>query len=241
MDKTVRLIARIVGGTSLVFGIASAILAAWAIDRQFAIRGIVQISAAAAVVVYLSISGFCCLAGYRLVFNRPNRYGLLLSSSRWKWLALCFLIVGLTLAAIGLGRGEYQLWGAAITLGLLGLGSVLALKVASSKLSWSPVLPPDTSLLLMKGFMPADFSCGLEIMNDNLTPMAFVVSVLQTCVGLSETDAVRTMLEIHRKGGVLFPMVSFEESQRVAELVTADARSSNHPLVCRAVRASVRG
>jgi len=61
MDKTVRLIARIVGGISLAFGIASAILAVWAIDRQFAIGGIVQISAAAAVVGFLLISAFCCL------------------------------------------------------------------------------------------------------------------------------------------------------------------------------------
>jgi ATP-dependent Clp protease adapter protein ClpS len=31
--------------------------------------------------------------------------------------------------------------------------------------------------------------------------MAFVVSVLQNCVGLSEADATRRMLEIHPKGG----------------------------------------
>lgn len=237
MDKYGRLIARIVGGVSLAFGFASAILAIWAIDRQFAIGGIVQISAAAAVVGFLLISAFCCLTGFRLVFNRPNRNGSLLSSSGWKWLALCFWIVGLTLAAIGLGRGKYQLLGAAITLGVLGIGSVLALRVASNKLSWSPGFPPDTSLLRMKGFVPAGFSCGIEIMNDNLTPMAFVVSVLQTCLDLSETDAIRTMLEIHTKGGILFPMPSFDESKRVAELVAGEAKAKNHPLVCRAVKA----
>ena len=88
----------------------------------------------------------------------------------------------------------------------------------------------------MKGFVPAGFSSGLEIMNDNLTPMAFVVSVLQTGLGLSEGDAVRTMLDIHRKGGVLYPLPSFDEAKRVAELVTAEAKAKNHPLVCRAVR-----
>jgi ATP-dependent Clp protease adapter protein ClpS len=236
MDKNGRLIARIVGGVSLAFGTASAILAIWAIDRQFAIGGIVQISAAAAVVGFLLISAFCCLVGYRLVFNRPDRNGSLLSVTGWKWLALCFWIVGLTLAAIGLGRGKYQLLGAAITLGVLGLGSVFALRVAANKLSWSPVFPPDTSLLRMKGFVPVGFSCGIEIMNDNLTPMAFVVSVLQTCLGLSESDAIRTMLDTHRKGGVLFSMASFDESKRVAELVTAEAKAKNHPLVCRAVK-----
>jgi ATP-dependent Clp protease adapter protein ClpS len=235
MDKNSRLIARIVVGTSLAFGIASAILALWAIDRQFAIRGMVQISAAAAVVIFLSISAFCCLVGYRLVFNRPNRYGSVLSRSGWMMLGLCFWIVGLTIAAIGLGQGKYQLLGAAIGLGVLGFGSVLAGRAASSKLLWPPVFPPDTSLLRMKGLVPAGFQSGVEIMNDNLTPMAFVVSVLQNCVGLSESEAIRTMLEIHTKGGVLLPMPSIEESRRVAGLATAEAHSKNHPLVCRAV------
>jgi len=236
MDKPGRLIARIVGATSLAFGIASAILAVWAIDRQIAIRGVVQISAAAAVVIFLLISAFCGLVGYRLVFNRPNRHGSLVSVTGWKWLALCFGIVGLTLAAIGLGCGQYQLFGAAVGLVILGLCGVLAGRAASARLLWSPVFPPDTSLLRMKGFVPAGFSSGLEIMNDNLTPMAFVVSVLQTGLGLSEGDAVRTMLDIHRKGGVLYPLPSFDEAKRVAELVTAEAKAKNHPLVCRAVR-----
>jgi ATP-dependent Clp protease adapter protein ClpS len=236
MDKNGRLLARIIGGVSLAFGIASAVLAVWAIDRQFAIGGIVQISAAAAVVVFLSISAFCCLVGYRLVFNRPNRNGSVLSLSGWKWLALCYWIVGLTMAAIGLGRGRCQLLGAAIGLGVLGFGSVLAGRAAASKLFWSPVFPPDTSLLRMKWFVPAGFLSGIEIMNDNLTPMAFVVSVMQKCVGLSESDAIRTMLDIHRNGGVLYPLPSFDEAKRVAELVTAEAHSKNHPLICRAVR-----
>jgi len=55
MDKTGRVIARIVGGVSLAFGIIAAILGVWAIDRQFAIRGIVQVSAAAVIVIFLSI------------------------------------------------------------------------------------------------------------------------------------------------------------------------------------------
>jgi ATP-dependent Clp protease adapter protein ClpS len=123
-------------------------------------------------------------------------------------------------------------------LSVLGLGSALTGRAVSGKLSPSPVFPPETSLLRMKGFVPAGFLSGIEIMNDNLTPMEFVVSGLQNCVGLKETDAIRTMLEIHRKGkgGILLPMRSFEESRRVAELVTAEAHSKNHPSVCRAVR-----
>jgi|HubBroStandDraft_5_1064220.scaffolds.fasta_scaffold50378_3 ATP-dependent Clp protease adapter protein ClpS len=236
MDKNGRLIARIIGGISLAFGAAAGILAVWAIDQQFAIRGVVQISAAAAVIVFLLIAALCCLTGFRLIFNRPNRYGSILSPAGWKTLALCFLIVAVTMAAIGLGRGEYQLLGAAIGLSVLGFASVVAGRAASNRLFWSAVFPPDTSLLTVKGFVPEGFSCGLELMNDNATPMAFVVSVLMRCVGLGESEATRTMLATHTKGGALLPMTSFEESKRVAELVTAEARNNNHPLVCRAVR-----
>jgi ATP-dependent Clp protease adapter protein ClpS len=236
MAKNIRFLARSIGGVSLGFGIAAAILAVWAADRQFAIRGVVQISAAAAVVIFLSISAFCCFAGYRLLLNRPNRNGWLLSRTGWKMLALCFCIIGLTMAAIGLGRGDYPVFGVAIVLGALGLSGVVAGRSVSSKLLWSPVFPPDTSLLRIKAFVPAGFSCGVEIMNDNLTPMAFVVSVLQDCVGLSESDAIRAMLEIHTRGGALLPVPSIEESERISELVSAEAKAKNHPLVCRAVR-----
>jgi len=87
----------------------------------------------------------------------------------------------------------------------------------------------------MKGFAPAGFKCGIEILNDDRTPMEFVVSVLRKAAGLSETDAIRTMLEIHVKGGVLLTMASMDEARRVADGVTAEARANNHPLICRAV------
>jgi ATP-dependent Clp protease adapter protein ClpS len=233
--KNGRLMARIIGGVSLAFGIGSAILAVWAIDRQFAIRGGLQTSAAMVILVFLIIAAFSSLVGYRLLFNRPNRNGSILSPTGWKMLALCFCIVGLTIAAIGLGRREYRLFGVALGLGVLGLGSIIAGRAASATLLWSPVFPPDTSLLRMDGFVPAGFSCGIEFLNDNRTPMAFVVAVLQNCMGLSETNATRMMLEIHTKGGALIPMASIEESKRVVELVSSTAQASSHPLVCRAV------
>lgn len=210
-------------------------MAVWAIDRQFAIRGVVQVSAVVVIVVFLSIAAFCCLVGFRLAFNRPNRHGSILPPTGWKTLGFSFLIVALTMAAISLGRGEYQLLGVTVGLGVLGLGSVLAGRAVSNKLSWSPVFPPDTSLLRMQGFTPAGFLSGLEIMNDNRTPMEFVVAVLQNCVGLNEADAIRVMLEIHTKGGALWPLSSFDEAKRVAELVTAEAKLKSHPLLCRAV------
>ncbi len=160
MDDPGRLIARIIDGVSLAFGIAAEILAVWAVDREFAIRGVVQLSAALVIVVFLSISAFCCLVGFRLAFNRPNRHGSVLPPLGWKTLGFSFSIVALTMAAIGLGRGKYQLLGAAVGLGLLGLVSVLAGRVVSNRLPWSPVFPPDTALLRMK----AGFTYGVAVL-----------------------------------------------------------------------------
>ncbi len=87
----------------------------------------------------------------------------------------------------------------------------------------------------MDGFLPAGFQCGIEILNDNATPMEFVVSMLQSRLGMDKNDAVNTMLEIHGKGGMLVPMDSFDESVRIAELISAEARKANHQLICRAV------
>ena len=37
----------------------------------------------------------------------------------------------------------------------------------------SRTLPPDTRLTLIDGFAPEDFTSGIEILNDNTTPMEF--------------------------------------------------------------------
>ena len=236
MNKHWMLIARITGAVSLTFGMVSAALAVWAVDRQFAIRGIVQVSAAAAVLTFVAVAVFCCLAGYRRLFNRPNRHGLLLSRAAWRMLALSYCAIALIVVAIASGRGNHGLFAFALVLGLLALGSMIAARSISLKGAFSPVFPAGTSLLQTPGHVPAGFSCGIEIMNDNTTPMEFVISVLQSCLGISRSEAIRWMLEIHRKGGALFPLASFEEATRIAQAVTEEARALNHPLTCRAVR-----
>ena len=85
---------------------------------------------------------------------------------------------------------------------------------------------PETSLLKRDGFLPAGFRCGIEILNDNATPMEFVVSVLQSYIGLDRNAAIKTMLTIHKKGGIMLPIDSFDESRRIAELISAEARGA---------------
>lgn len=97
------------------------------------------------------------------------------------------------------------------------------------------VLTPHDSLLSHPELLPPGFSHGVEILNDDTTPMQFVVNALRTHVGLSETDAISAMLEIHSKGRKLFPAGTLQLAQTMAAAISADARERGYPLVCRAV------
>jgi ATP-dependent Clp protease adapter protein ClpS len=99
----------------------------------------------------------------------------------------------------------------------------------------SPVLPRDTSLIAFPDFLPPGFTQGIEILNDNTTPMQFVTSVLGSHLGLSPEDSNRTMLDIHTRGGALLPTPSLAEAQRIAAQVTAEAAKHGYPLLCRPV------
>jgi ATP-dependent Clp protease adapter protein ClpS len=100
----------------------------------------------------------------------------------------------------------------------------------------SIILPPETSLLTLPDFVPQGFTCGVEVLNDNATPMEFVVSMLTSHVGLSRQAAVRVMLEIHTKGGALLATPTETAATAVAEAITREAANGSYPLVCRAVR-----
>jgi ATP-dependent Clp protease adaptor protein ClpS len=78
---------------------------------------------------------------------------------------------------------------------------------------------------------------GMEITNDDSTPMEFVVDVLQKELNMSKQAAVRAMLHIHRRGSILFVMDTLELAESIAATITARARDRSHPLICRAVTA----
>ena len=102
-----------------------------------------------------------------------------------------------------------------------------------SRLPASPLLPRDTSLVSNPDFVPPGFTHGVEILNDNTTPMNFVVGVLSAHLGLSEEDSNDTMLAIHSRGGALIPTASSADAQQIAALITAAATESGYPLICR--------
>jgi ATP-dependent Clp protease adapter protein ClpS len=102
----------------------------------------------------------------------------------------------------------------------------------------SRVLPPDTALTSIPELAPPDLTQGIEIRNDDSTPMEFVVVVLGTHLGLSREASTRTMLAIHERGGALIPTPSLAEARRIATQITAQAATHSHPLICRPVSIS---
>jgi ATP-dependent Clp protease adapter protein ClpS len=97
------------------------------------------------------------------------------------------------------------------------------------------VLPPGTSLTSIPELVPAGFTQGIEMLNDNATPMEFVAAVLGAHLGLNREASVHTMLAIHERGGALIATSSLAEAQRIAAQITAEAIKNGHPLMCRPV------
>ena len=70
------------------------------------------------------------------------------------------------------------------------------------------------------------------ILNDDYTPMEFVVDVLEHIFGLDRTTATRVMLEVHTKGKGVCGVYTFEIAETKVAQVTTYARQHQHPLLC---------
>jgi ATP-dependent Clp protease adaptor protein ClpS len=70
------------------------------------------------------------------------------------------------------------------------------------------------------------------LLNDDYTPMEFVVDVLQRIFGMDRSKATRVMLEVHTKGKGVCGVYTFEIAETKVAQVTAYARQHQHPLLC---------
>ncbi|MCU7850875.1 MAG: ATP-dependent Clp protease adaptor ClpS [Candidatus Thiodiazotropha sp. (ex Monitilora ramsayi)] len=100
----------------------------------------------------------------------------------------------------------------------------------------SLVFEPETSLLSIEELRPSGFSTGIEILNDNTTPMEFVVFMLTKHLGIKQDEAISLMLEIHTRGGLLIPL-RLDKAIEVSVDIAEDVKTAGHQLVCRAVDA----
>ena len=70
------------------------------------------------------------------------------------------------------------------------------------------------------------------MLNDDYTPMEFVVLVLQRFFTMSIEDATRVMLQVHQQGIAVCGVFTYEVAETKVALVIDFAREHQHPLQC---------
>ena len=70
------------------------------------------------------------------------------------------------------------------------------------------------------------------ILNDDYTPMEFVVYVLERFFNKSREDATRIMLHVHQHGVGVCGVFTYEVAETKVAQVTDMARRHQHPLQC---------
>ncbi len=70
------------------------------------------------------------------------------------------------------------------------------------------------------------------MLNDDYTPMEFVIHVLERFFNKSREDATRIMLHVHRRGVGLCGVYTYEVAETKVTQVMDFARQHQHPLQC---------
>jgi ATP-dependent Clp protease adaptor protein ClpS len=71
------------------------------------------------------------------------------------------------------------------------------------------------------------------LLNDDYTPMEFVIHVLERFFNKGREDATRIMLHVHQKGAGVCGVFTFEVAETKVAQVMDFARQHQHPLQCR--------
>lgn len=74
---------------------------------------------------------------------------------------------------------------------------------------------------------------NVVMLNDDYTPMDFVVQVLKEVFRKAHEEAIAIMLDVHRKGSGTCGVYTRDVAETKAELVVAVARRHEYPLQCR--------
>jgi|SRR5579883_3517997 ATP-dependent Clp protease adaptor protein ClpS len=70
------------------------------------------------------------------------------------------------------------------------------------------------------------------MLNDDYTPMEFVVHVLERFFGKNQQEATTIMLHVHRRGVGVCGVYTFEVAETKVNQVIDYARRHQHPLQC---------
>ncbi len=70
------------------------------------------------------------------------------------------------------------------------------------------------------------------LLNDDYTPMEFVVQVLERFFHKSRQEATTIMLHVHRRGVGICGIFTYEVAETKVNQVVDNARQNQHPLQC---------
>jgi ATP-dependent Clp protease adaptor protein ClpS len=70
------------------------------------------------------------------------------------------------------------------------------------------------------------------LLNDDYTPMEFVVHVLEVFFGMGREKATQVMLHVHTRGVGVCGLFTRDIAETKVEQVNAFSRSNQHPLLC---------
>lgn len=70
------------------------------------------------------------------------------------------------------------------------------------------------------------------LMNDDYTPMDFVVEILESVFGMDRPKATRIMLEVHTKGKGVCGVYTHEIAETKVAQVNSYSQQQQHPLLC---------
>jgi ATP-dependent Clp protease adaptor protein ClpS len=70
------------------------------------------------------------------------------------------------------------------------------------------------------------------LLNDDYTPMEFVVEVLEHFFSMNREKATQVMLAVHTQGKGVCGIYTRDVAETKAELVNQAARDNGHPLLC---------
>lgn len=70
------------------------------------------------------------------------------------------------------------------------------------------------------------------LLNDDFTPMDFVVHVLERFFSKNKQEATEIMLQVHRRGVGVCGVYTYEVAETKVNMVMDYARKNEHPLQC---------
>jgi len=70
------------------------------------------------------------------------------------------------------------------------------------------------------------------LLNDDFTPMEFVVTLLERLFGMDREKATRVMLQVHSNGKGICGVYTYEIAETKVAQVSEYAQQHQHPLMC---------